>query len=139
MPAEKIKTDRPDEQQEAMRNLVRTRDDLKEQERKTRQQLNVYLQCHGHSWPSSRVSWTKTHYNWLEELIFPHPTQQIVLQEYIKRPVRRIADITVEVERERWSLAPVVEALVALRGVDRLAATILLAELGYISRFDSPR
>ena len=69
MPGERIKTDRrdasrlarmlrsgnltagwvPDEQQEAMRDLVRARDDLKEQERKARQQLNSYLQRHGHS------------------------------------------------------------------------------------------
>jgi len=38
-----------------------------------------------------------------------------------------------------WSLAPVVDALVALRGIDTLAATVLLAELGDISRFDSPK
>ena len=38
-----------------------------------------------------------------------------------------------------WSLAPVVDSLIALRGVDKLAAIVLLAELGDISRFDSPR
>lgn len=32
-----------------------------------------------------------------------------------------------------------VDALIALRGVDKLAATVLLAELGDISRFDSPK
>jgi len=35
-------------------------------------------------------------------------------------------------------LAPVVDSLVALRGIDKLAAMVLLAELGDISRFDSP-
>ena len=39
----------------------------------------------------------------------------------------------------QWSLAPVVDCLVALRGIDKLAAMVLLAELGDISRFDSPR
>ena len=39
----------------------------------------------------------------------------------------------------QWSLAPVVDALVALRGIDKLAAMMVLAELGDISRFDSPR
>ena len=38
-----------------------------------------------------------------------------------------------------WSLAPVVRALMALRGVDRITAATLLAELGDIGRFDSPR
>ena len=164
MPEERIKTDRrdafklarmlhsgnltavwvPDEQQEAMRDFVHARDDLKDQERKARQQLNNYLQRHGHNWSSNRVRWTKTHYNWLEELRFPHPTQQIVLQEYmnaVKEASLRVSDITAEAEkaRERWSLSPAVEAFVALRGIDRLAATILLVELGDISRFDSPR
>ena len=35
-----------------------------------------------------------------------------------------------------WSLAPLVDSLVALRAIDRLAATVLLAELGDINRFD---
>lgn len=39
----------------------------------------------------------------------------------------------------QWSLAPVVDSLVALRGIEKLAAMVLLAELGDISRFDSPR
>ena len=30
-----------------------------------------------------------------------------------------------------------VESLIALRGVDRLSATVLLAELGDLSRFDT--
>ena len=38
-----------------------------------------------------------------------------------------------------WSLAPVVDSLVALRGIDKLAAITLLSELGDISRFDNPK
>jgi transposase len=38
-----------------------------------------------------------------------------------------------------WSLAPVVDSLIALRGIDKLAAIVLLAELGDISRFESPK
>ena len=39
----------------------------------------------------------------------------------------------------QWSLAPVVDSLVALCGIDKLAAIVLLAELGDISRFDGPQ
>jgi transposase len=39
----------------------------------------------------------------------------------------------------QWSLAPVVDSLVALRGIDKLAAMVQLAELGDISRFESPK
>ena len=38
-----------------------------------------------------------------------------------------------------WSLRPVVEALMSLRGVNVLTAVTVLAELGDITRFDSPR
>ena len=133
----------PDEEQEAMRDLTRARDDLKAQERKARQQLNAYVLRHGHVWPSNKTRWTQRHYNWLESLRFPHDWQQVVLQEYIdaaKAASQRVADITAQMERvlPQWSLAPVVDSLVALRGIDKLAAMVLLAELGDISRFDSP-
>ena len=163
-PGERVKTDRrdanklaqllrsgdltrvwvPDEEQEAMRDLTRARDDLKSQERKARQQLNAYVLRHGHAWPSHKSRWGKPHYNWLESLKFPHDWQQVVLQEYIdavKAATRRVADITAQMERvlPQWSLSPVVDSLVALRGIDKLAAMVLLAELGDISRFDSPK
>jgi len=163
-PGERIKTDRrdacklartlrngdltavwvPDEEQEAMRDLTRARDDMKGQERKARQQLNAYVLRHGHAWPSNKTRWTQTHYNWLESLKFPHDWQQVVLQEYIdavKATSQRVADITAQMERvlPQWSLSPVVDSLVALRGIDKLAAMVLLAELGDISRFDSPK
>ena len=163
-PGERVKTDRrdakklsrclrsgdltavwvPDEEQEAMRDLTRTRGDFKAQERKARQQLNAYVLRHGHSWPSNKTRWTKTHYNWLESLRFPHDWQQVVLQEYIdavKVSTQRVIDITAQMMRvlPQWSMAVVVDSLVALRGIDKLAAMVLLAELGDISRFDSPR
>lgn len=73
----------PDEEQEAMRDLVRARGDMKGQEQKARQQLNGFVLRHGHHWPSNRSRWTKGHYNWLESLTFEHDWQQIVLQEYV--------------------------------------------------------
>ena len=163
-PGERIKTDRrdacklaqtlrngdltavwvPDEEQEAMRDLTRARDDMKGQERKARQQLNAYVLRHAHAWPSNKSRWTQGHYNWLESLRFAHEWQQVVLQEYIdavKAASQRVDDITAQMERvlPQWSLAPVVDSLVALRGIDKLAAMVLLAELGDVSRFQSPR
>ena len=102
-PGERIKTDRrdalklaqylrsgeltavwvPDHEQEAMRDLTRARSDMKAQELKARQQLNAFVLRHGHRWPSNKVRWTRTHYNWLESLVFPHAWQQVVLQEYV--------------------------------------------------------
>ena len=39
----------------------------------------------------------------------------------------------------QWSLAPLLDSLIALRGIDKISAMVLLAELGDISRFDSPK
>ena len=133
----------PDEEQESMRDLVRARGDFKAQEQKARQQLNAFVLRHGHIWPSNKQRWNPTHYDWLEGLRFTHDWQQIVLQEYIdavKATSKRVADIMAQIERvlPQWALAPVVHSLMALRGVNKLTAIVVLAELGDISRFDSP-
>ena len=38
-----------------------------------------------------------------------------------------------------WTLAPIVPALMAMRGLDLVAAVTLLAEIGDLSRFENPR
>jgi len=134
----------PGHEQEAMRDLTRARSDMKSQELKARQQLNAFVLRQGHNWPSNKTRWTKTHYNWLESLEFPHTWQHVVLQEYInavKAASRRVADLMDQIllALPSWSLAPVVDSLVALRGIDKLAAITLLSELGDISRFDNPK
>jgi len=96
-----------------MRDLTRARGDMKAQEHKARQQLNAHALRHGHAWPSNKTCWTKTHYNWLKSLKFPHDWQQVVLQEYIdavQESSQRVADITAQMERvlPQWSLAVVV-------------------------------
>ena len=45
----------------------------------------------------------------------------------------------IEAVLPEWSIAPVVEALQALRGVRLVAAATLVAELGDITRFTNPR
>jgi transposase len=134
----------PDQEQERMRDLSRARDDLKAQERKARQQLNAFLLRHGYHWPKGKSRWTPAHEHWLAGLKLDDPWQQVVLQTYIdaeRAAGERVAQLSDQLMRAlpAWSLAPVVDSLVALRGIDKLAAIVLLAELGDISRFDSPR
>ena len=126
-----------------MRDLTRCRGDFKAQEHKARQQLNAFVLRQAHHWSRGKTRWTRAHYNWLESLKFPHPWQHVVLQEYIeavRAATQRVAQMSVQIEQAlpRWSLAPVVDLLVALRGIDTLDAVTLLTELGDISRFDSP-
>jgi transposase len=93
---------------------------------------------------TGRRAWSPAHRRWLAGLRFEHPAQQIVLQEQI--------DAIEEAERRRdrleaqirelvpaWSLAPVVAALQAMRGVAFLSAVVLAAEVGDFRRFATPR
>lgn len=133
----------PDEEQEAMRDLTRAREDMKAMERQSRQRLGGFLLRHGKAYPG-RSKWTKTYFRWLESLRFETAAQQIVFQEYIdivKDAQHRVAAMAEEMRKALtgWTLKPVVEGLMALRGVDLIAAMTIIAELGDITRFESPR
>jgi transposase len=161
-PGERVKTDRrdseslsrlhrageltpvwvPDQEQEAMRDLTRAREDMKAMERQARQRLNAFLLRHGQVYTSGKSKWTQAHFLWLQRVKFALPVQQIVLEEYvdaIKQAQQRVAGLESEMRQAlgRWSLAPVVVALMALRGVQLIVAMTVVAELGDISRFDS--
>jgi len=93
---------------------------------------------------------------WLSDLSFEHPAQHLVLEELIQR-IERAEALAARIEASmpsgaagtprphriellpRWTLAPVVEAVQALRGVSMLNAITLVAEIGSFSRFDNPR
>lgn len=133
----------PDEEQEAIRDLVRCREDGKQQEQKARQRLSAFLLRHGHVY-SGKSGWTQAHFRWLEKIRLPQPAQQIVLAEYVqmvRQASARVAALEEEMSRiwPGWSLGPVVEGLMALRGVSLITAMTVVAELGDITRFDSPR
>ena len=134
----------PDEEQEAMRDLTRAREDMKHLERQSKQRLNAFLLRHGRHYVSGKSKWTQAYWRWLERQTFTQSVQQIVLQEYIdtvRAMTKRVAGLEAEmaVAVQGWSLYPVVEALMALRGCRLITAMTVMAELGDISRFDTPR
>lgn len=133
----------PNKEQEAMRDLTRAREDMKAMERHSRQRLGGFLLRHGKVYPG-RSKWTQAHFRWLEGVRFETATQQIVLQEYIdmvKHAQGRVKAMEEEMRKalDGWKLKEVVEGLMALRGIDLIAAMTIVAELGDISRFESPR
>lgn len=133
----------PTPEQEAIRDLTRAREDMKAIELKARQRLSAFLLRHGKVY-AGKSKWTQAYFRWLETVRFDNPVQQIVLEEYIdavKEAQRRVSGLEKQMEAAlpSWSLAPVVEALMAMRGISLITAMTVLAELGDISRFDSPR
>lgn len=134
----------PDEATEAMRDLVRARSDLKATEKQAKQRLAAFLLRQGKEYPGPGRKWTQRFFRWLETVTFETAAQQIVLQEYLEAihdAQSRVAALEKEIERAwpTWSLAPVVQAVMAMRGIRMINAVTLLAELGDLTRFDSPQ
>jgi transposase len=133
----------PDPGHEAVRELVRAREAAMQDLRAKRQHLQSFLLRHGRIF-TGRAAWTKAHTRWLCEQSFEHPAQHLVLREYrqaiedaetrLERLTRQVAELV-----PRWSMAPVVAAYQALRGVAFLTAVTFVAEVGDVRRFDNPR
>ena len=127
---------------EAMRDLVRARADAKRALHTARQELNHFLLRHARHW-SGKSRWTQAHLEWLRQQHFEQPAQECVLADYIKavdaagERIRRYNDDVAKLVPS-WSLAPLVSALQALRGVSLVAAAVIAAELGDLRRFENP-
>jgi len=133
----------PDEGHEAIRDLVRARAAAVETLRVHKQQVAAFLLKHGRHFPR-KTPWGARYMRWLQEQKFAHPAHQIVLQEAVeavrlaKERVERLERL-IEEFLPTWSLAPVVTALQALRGVNLIVAVTFVAEIGDLRRFESPR
>lgn len=98
---------------------------------------------HGRVYPRKK-GWTMRYLRGLQEQKFDHPAHQIALQEMVegvriaKERVERLERV-IEEFVPAWSLAPIVQALQTLRGVDLIVAVTFAAEVGDVQRFESPR
>jgi transposase len=162
-PGERIKTDRrdalnlaglaragqlvpitiPDERDEAIRDLSRARVDAVRARLKARQQLKALMLRHGRRY-HGKTSWSAAHERYLAEVAFAHPAQDIAFTEYRQavsegeaRVQRLNQALTQEVEH--WRMHGLVSAVMTLRGLDLVAATTVVAELGDRRRFAHPR
>ena len=133
----------PREDDEAMRDLTRAREDAVKAQRTARQHLGAFLLRHGLRYSGSS-SWKSPHMCWLSDIKMPHPAQQITLQEYIHAVndcTQRVERLTEQIQKllSQWRMAPVVNALQALRGVALIVAVTTVAEIGDLGRFETPR
>ena len=131
----------PDGAQEALRDLTRARGDMKHLQRQAKQRLLAFLLRHGKRY-DGKSNWTQAHYRWLETVKFDHPVQQIVFQEYVdavKAMTKRVEGLDKQLESASAESVfwPVIEGLMALRGVNLLTATTIVAEIGDLRRFAS--
>lgn len=133
----------PDLGDEAVRDLVRAREDAVREQRNARHRLKALLLRNGIAY-AGKAAWTPAHLRWLADLKLPLPAQQIGFQEYlhsITESAARIARLEQAMRDQLpgWHLRPQVQALMALRGMQLIAAMTLVAELQDFTRFAHPR
>ena len=138
----------PDAAHEALRDLVRAREDAREDQQRARQRLGKFLLRHGWQRPKEiKESWTQKHMAWIKSQVhFEQPASQAAFLGYVHE-VEHDADRLQALEKtidDAITAAPaeiqeVVQALQALRGVGKIVAVTIVAEVGSLSRFSNPR
>jgi transposase len=133
----------PDETHEAVPDLVRTRAIAIEDYRRKRQHITSFLLRHGRSY-DGKPSWCGRHKRRLDGQNFAHPAQRLAYQVMLNA-VRTTVDRLDRLEAAlieiipTWTMAPVVAAFQAMRGVQVMTAITMVAEAGDLRRFDHPR
>jgi transposase len=133
----------PDRGHEAMRELTRARETAMMDLRAKRQQVSALLLRQGRHYPENKKTWTKAHLDWLASQKFEYAEQRLVFEEMMlamrqaKDRLERLEQ-AIRVAVPDWSLAEVVTALMAMRGMDLISAATFLAEIGDLSRFRTP-
>lgn len=133
----------PDEADEAVRDLMRCREDAVKAQRVARQQLKALLLRNGIHYVG-KAGWGPAHVRWLSSLKLADAARQMAFREYVnavETATARLLRIESAIHEQvtSWRFYPVVEALQALRGIQLIAAASLVAEIGAIERFAHPR
>jgi transposase len=137
----------PDAAHEALRDLVRAREAAKQDQLRHRHRLGKFLLRHGKRPVGAGEPWTKRYLNWIRiHARLEEPALEATLAHYLGE-VEHVSERIAKLERaidEAVAKAPaelraVIEALQALRGVAQTTAATVVAELGSLARFPSPK
>ena len=132
----------PTVEEEALRDLVRAREDLRGDLMRARQRLSKLLLRHGIVYEDTSSTWTARHRSWLRAQDLGGGAQATLL-DYLG------AIDTLELRRDQLEAtiaelvpgspyAQTVARLRCLRGIDTLSAVGLAAEIGDFTRFQRP-
>lgn len=130
----------PTEQEEAARDLLRCREDIRADLLRARHRLSKFLLRHGRRFPGTKKAWSQRHGTWLRAQTWPLPALEQTHGAYVRTVDEAVARLrTVEQElRALLELEPLrtrVQRLRCFRGIDDLTALTIAAELGDPRRF----
>jgi transposase len=132
----------PDAAHEALRDLVRAREAAKKDQLRARHRLGKFLLRHGRRPATGTTPWTQRYLTWVRQEHFEQPAQEATRLDYLHE-VEHVADrlarldhaIEDAVQTAPARMRAVIEGLQALRGIARVSAVTIVAEVGELSRF----
>ena len=132
----------PSAEEEAIRDLVRLREDLKQDVLRARHRLAKFLLRHGRIYEGH--NWSGAHTVWLNAQEFSHPAEKSTFSHYRTALDLRLAQLAgLERELEAYLSGPpfgeMISRLVCLRGISHLSALTIASEVVDFARFASPQ
>jgi transposase len=130
----------PTPAEEALRDLVRAREDLKSDRRIARQRIRSFLLRYGRRYPAPGARWSFRYEVWMRALTFEEPAAQAAFDHLVSAYSVRDAqldaiDRQIEEAALCGPLAGDVARLRAFRGLDTLSAVTILTETCDFRRF----
>ena len=130
----------PTAQEEAARDLLRCREDIRADLLRARHRWSKFLLRHGRRFTGPKKAWSKRHDAWLRAQTWPLPALEQTHRAYLRTVDEAVARLRAVEEdlRGLLDLAPLrprVERLRCFRGIDDLTALTIAAELGDARRF----
>lgn len=133
----------PSVEGEALRDLVRAREDLRGDLMRARHRLAKLLLRHEVRFDGPQANWTQAHLGWLAGVRLAQPGSQRALEDYrgavavlMVRREQLESEIARMLPESSW--AQTAKRLMCLRGIDTLTAAGLCAEIGDFHRFGHP-
>jgi transposase len=134
----------PDEEHEALRNLVRARADAKADELRARHRLSKFLLRQGMRTPTGVKPWSAKYEGWLHQVHFTPAPDQVVFDDYcavVRAATERVRRLEAALLQQATTSPHVrtIAALQALHGIGFLSAVTIVAEVGDLRRFGGAR
>jgi transposase len=134
----------PSEHEEAARDLLRCREDIRADLLRARHRLSKFLLRHGRRFTATKKAWSKRHDAWLRAQTWPIAALDQTHRAYLRavdEVLARLRDVEQDL-RALLDLDPLhsrVQRLRCFRGIDDLTALTIAAELGDPRRFATAR
>jgi transposase len=133
----------PTPEQEALRDLVRAREDVRVDLMRARQRLSKLLLRHDVRYEDTTSRWGERHRRWLAQVDLGQPGAQASLSDYVGAvealELRRgTLEAAIAALVPQTPCAQTVARLRCLRGIDTLSAVGLAVEIGEFERFQRP-